>query len=626
MKFLYSLLLIGLLCVRSFAQTGIAVPQMSNCDNLVNNFLTQFNIPGATFAMAKNGKLVYMRGFGEANLAGTENTQPYHMFRIASVSKPITAIAIMKLVQEGKLNLSDKVFGTGGRLASHPYLSTVVYSDVRINDITIQHLLEHTAGWNRDTDCVPFPNPPYTWSITHCDPIGFPLYVTQTLGETNPVREEVLIRFLMEKGLTFTPGTQYAYSNIGYLVLGEIIASVSGKSYEDYLKEDILAPLGIYDMYIGKNLLADKREREAEYYGNGYLAPSIYNTGQNVPWEYGGWNLEAMDAHGGWIATARDLVRLLVAVDGFNTKPDILNTASINTMTTPSTTNANYAKGWTVNSANNWWHTGALDGTASIWVRSSGGYTWAVILNKRIIDNTSNSFWSGLDNLPWNCIGQTTTWPTHDLFDFPSQNSSDFVFASQSTTSLQVSWTNGNGSKRVLVAREEGRVNAFPLDGEDYTANAAFGQGDNLGNGNFIVYNGDGNSVILTGLTEGKKYHFRLFDYNQSTTSGNHALYQLALSAQDSATTATNTSLEDLASLGIRFYPNPMSEKVHISLPSIQICSHIELHNMQGQLVRRVEVSDMEQDIFTGDLPAQIYLLSFFGEDGYLGSERLLKR
>ena len=276
-RFVFMLALMSILLSPLRAQNGIAVPQMSNCDNLVTQFLNQYDIPGATFALAKNGKLVYMRSFGDADLAGQEETQPYHMFRIASVSKPITGIAIMKLVENGQLSLSDKAFGSTGRLASHPYLSTVTYSDARLNDVTVQQLLEHTGGWNRNIDCVPSPNPPYTWAINHCDPIGFPLYVTQALGETNPVREEVLIRFLMEKGLAFTPGTQYAYSNIGYLVLGEIIAVVSGKSYEDYVKDEILSPLGIYDMHLGKNLLADKREREGEYQGNGFIVPSSWH-------------------------------------------------------------------------------------------------------------------------------------------------------------------------------------------------------------------------------------------------------------------------------------------------------------------------------------------------------------
>ena len=79
-----------------------------------------------------------------------------------------------------------------------------------------------------------------------------------------------------------------------------------------------------------------------------------------------------MDAHGGWIATARDLVRLLTAVDGFPSRPDILSAATIQTMTTPSANNINYAKGWQVNSAGNWWHGGSLHGSYSWMVRTNG--------------------------------------------------------------------------------------------------------------------------------------------------------------------------------------------------------------------------------------------------------------
>jgi CubicO group peptidase (beta-lactamase class C family) len=84
-----------------FAQTGIPAGSMGQCDTQVQTFLTNSQIPGATFAITKNGKLVYMRAFGTANRAGTEVTQPYHLFRIASVSKPITSIAIMKLIETG---------------------------------------------------------------------------------------------------------------------------------------------------------------------------------------------------------------------------------------------------------------------------------------------------------------------------------------------------------------------------------------------------------------------------------------------------------------------------------------------------------------------------------------------
>lgn len=249
MKNLVLAIIISTTLGASTAQNGIDVPEMTNCDNLVTQFMSKHGIPGATFAMAKNGKLVYMRSFGHADLAGTEETQPHHLFRIASVSKPITSIAVMKLVENGQLALSDKAFGTGGILENHSYLTNATITDQRIYDITVQQLLEHSAGWNRDLNCVPSPTSPYSWAAGNCDPISFPLHVTQVLGEANPVTEPMLIRFLLEKGLNFAPGTQYAYSNIGYLVLGEIIEAITGKSYEDYVKDEILSPLGICDMY-----------------------------------------------------------------------------------------------------------------------------------------------------------------------------------------------------------------------------------------------------------------------------------------------------------------------------------------------------------------------------------------
>ena len=250
---------------------------MSQCDTQMQTFLTNYQIPGATFAIAKNGKLVYMRAFGTANQAGTEATQPYHMFRIASISKPITSIAIMKLIENGQLSLSDKPFGPGGILNADPYFANANVTDTRVYNITIQNLLEHSAGWNRDLPMSPNPLPPYPWGYGHSDPIDFPLHVTQTLGEANPVTRRAMIKFLIQKGLDFTPGTAYSYSNIGYLVLGEVIEKKTGMTYENYVKQNIFAPLGIYDIRLGKNLLADKQEREGEYIQPFYDAFSLWN-------------------------------------------------------------------------------------------------------------------------------------------------------------------------------------------------------------------------------------------------------------------------------------------------------------------------------------------------------------
>lgn len=591
------------------AQTGIAVPELAVCDGLMQTFLSTYDIPGATFALAKNGKLVYYRGFGNADQAGTTATQPHQLFRIASLSKPVTSIGIMKLVEAGEISLSDKVFGTGGLLENHPFLSSANITDDRIYDITVQHLLEHTAGWNRDISCFPNPTSPYPWTFGGCDPISAPLHVTQENGTSNPATEEDMIYFLLEKGLDFTPGMGWAYSNIGYLVLGEIIETVSEMSYEEYMQSEVFSPLGICDMHLGRNLPSDRLEREMNYVGNGYTTLSCYGTGLLVPWEYGGFNVEAMDAHGGWVATARDLVRLLVAVDGFSTKPDILSPASIATMTTPSTSNSYYAKGWSVNPNNNWWHTGALDGTATFMARTSGGYTWAVLLNKRVIDASADQFWNDLDQLPWNCIANVTTYPTHDLMELPTINSDGISFSDLTNTSVKVSWNNGNGLFRMLVAKEgNGPFTAFPLDGIEYVGSTAFGLGDNLGDDVYAIYIGFGNNMTVIDLDPNKAYSFRLFDFNYSANS-EYPLYMLCGSEPASVVTSVSANQEVAGPDGLTVYPTIAKEEININLAQAASNAAYQLYSMAGQLLQTGSLEGQQQPIRVAEMRAGIYLL-----------------
>lgn len=535
------------------AQTGIPVTQLSACDGMIEDFMADWDIPGGTVALARNGKLIYARAFGYADQDLSELVQPYHMFRIASVSKPITAVAIMKMVEDGEINLSDQVFGVGGIFESNTYFMESDITDDRIYDITVQQLLEHTAGWNSGIDCVPNPTTPYTFDWNNCSPISFPLHVTYTLGEENPVSEEALIRFLLQKGLNDDPGTIYNYSNIGYLILGKIIEEKSGMLYEDWVRENVLAPAGICDMYIAKNLLEDKREREGEY-NNTATTLSIYGTGEYVPWQYGGFNVESMDGHGGWIATASDLVRLLVAVDNFPTKPDILSSATINEMVTPSAENPGYAKGWQVNAFDNWWHSGSLDGTSSFFGRSSGGFTWAMIFNKR---NEGNDYWTAFDALPWDCFFSTATYPSFDLMLSPNENGYSISFSNVYDNAMDISWENGDGENRILIAKEGSPVDAFPLDGIEYSGNPEFGTGDEIGNGNFVVMNGTENTVSLSGLNPLTTYYFREFEYNNNAATGNYPLYKLCNSEIKSQATSNETAIHDLNNNGFIMYPNP---------------------------------------------------------------------
>ncbi|RPD47165.1 class A beta-lactamase-related serine hydrolase [Hymenobacter sediminis] len=460
--------------------------------------MARWKIPGASVAISRHGKLVYARGFGHADLAQSQPMTPATLLRVASVSKPVTAIAIMKLVEEGQLDLQHKAFGSTGYLNDSYYNSVV--TDQRINDITVRQLLEHTAGWNRDAGVDGF---------TSSDPIDFPLHVAQVMHVPNPVGDSTLVRYLLSKGLNFTPGSRFAYSNIGYLVLGKIIERVTGQRYEAWVRQHILEPAGIQEAHLGRNLRTAKLENEAEYFCPA-TGESCYGTGKKVPYAYGGANLEAMNAHGGWLFTARDLVRLLLAVDGSPTRPDLLLPATLDTMTTPSEAAKRYAKGWMVNSKRGlWWHTGCLNGSTSLVARTDDGYTWAILFNS--CPNT-NRFWNDVEDLGWDCVNSTNTWPSYDLFP-PEQNATRLRIARQGNQTATLAWRNGNGTHRLVVLREGSPISAFPVDGQVYAGGRTFGQGAMLGQGNYVVAAGPDSTVQVSGLQPGRTYYARVMEY-----------------------------------------------------------------------------------------------------------------
>ena len=490
-------LLLGLLALPALAQTGVSSAETAPCDAVVQKFITRWKIPGASVAISRHGELVYARGFGYADLARKKPMTPATLLRVASVSKPVTSIAIMKLVEDGQLELQHKVFGPTGYLDDAYYTSVI--TDQRIYNITVRQLLEHTGGWNRDAGVDDRRN---------SDPVDFPLHVAQVMQVPNPVGDSTLVRYLLSRGLNFTPGTRFAYSNIGYLVLGKVIEKVTGQRYEDWVRGHVLLPSGVQEAHLAHNLRTSKRENEAEYFCP-LTNESCYGTGKRVPFAYGGANIEAMNAHGGWLFTARDLVRLLLTVDKSPTRPDMLLPATIDTMTAPSEASRRYAKGWMVNKRGVWWHTGYLNGSSSIIARTADGYTWAILLNA--CPNT-NRFWNDLEGLGWDCINRPNAWPSNDLFP-PGQNAADLQLARTTPTSATLAWTNGDGTHRLVVMREDEPVDAFPLDGQLYTSGSVFGQGTSLGRGNYVVAAGADSVVQVSRLQPGRTYYARVIEY-----------------------------------------------------------------------------------------------------------------
>ncbi|HEY1861081.1 MAG TPA: serine hydrolase domain-containing protein [Gemmataceae bacterium] len=329
--------------------TGERVVELEVFDNLVIEFLQQHKVPGASLAITKDGRLVYARGFGYADVETKEPVKPTSLFRIASVSKPFTAAAVLQIVEHGKLKMDDKVFSI---LKLEPLCEDGANLDPRWKEITVEQVLRHKGGWDRDASG---------------DPMFMPIKIAKAFKAEPPANQEQIIRFMMGKLLDHDPGKKEVYSNFGYCVLGRVIERVSGESYEDYLHKHVLKPLGIKTMRLGHTLESQRAPGEVRYYDNhenkAVLGPSL---GKKVPAPYGAWNLEAMDAHGGWIASAVDVARFASALDDPKRFPALGGERIHN---------------WF---ARDYKHKGALDGTSTLMERPIlDGVTWTIFFNSR---------------------------------------------------------------------------------------------------------------------------------------------------------------------------------------------------------------------------------------------------
>ncbi|MCH7729640.1 MAG: beta-lactamase family protein, partial [Planctomycetes bacterium] len=229
-------------------ETGEVFEDLASFDELMRNFLRENEIPGAALAVAKDGRLMYSRGFGYADVEKKQRVEPDSLFRIASISKPITAIAIMRLVDEGRLKLDDRVFDL---LSYKPHLPNGSEIDPRLKKITIRHLLQHTAGWDRDVSI---------------DPMFHSTEIAHSLGVPTPAKPDDIIRFMMGWELDFDPGTRYAYSNFGYCLLGRVIEKITKEDYEEHVRNTVLAPIGVHSTRIGKTLREGRANNEVCYY------------------------------------------------------------------------------------------------------------------------------------------------------------------------------------------------------------------------------------------------------------------------------------------------------------------------------------------------------------------------
>jgi D-alanyl-D-alanine carboxypeptidase len=386
----FAVLIIAAVAFFSCKKSGTTIPDpptrtqndIAAVDSKVTAFMSTYNIPGASLAVTKNGKLVYIKGFGKANTTTGEAVKPTHRFRLASVSKTYTGVAIMKLIQDGKLTIDQKVFGTGGVLGTD--YGTPPYNANLLN-ITVRNLLQHTAGaWGAASggDVID-QNPTYNY-------------------------KELFDWIINTRPNPKAPGTVFDYTNVGYNLLGRIIEKLSGKTYINYIKEDILSPIGATQTDIAGRTEADQKSNEVKYYGQGTDAQYVYTIA-----------FPRRDADGGIITTASDLLRLVTATDGFTTRPDILNNSSITTYTTPSAVFPGYACGIGIWSAEKvWFDYGSLPGTRTGFMRHDNGMCAAILLNSRVDPAAGeNPFVFGMQDLLLDLVKNTGySWQEIDQF------------------------------------------------------------------------------------------------------------------------------------------------------------------------------------------------------------------
>lgn len=339
------------------------LPELAGLDRKMNAYLRRWQIKGASLAITRNDSLVYAKGYGWADEEKKVEMGPGHILRMASVSKLITATGIMVLQDKGMLSIKDTVFGPSGILRDS--LFTSVIKDRNYERITVEHLLRHQGGFYRD-------------------PLFSSRDVMNQMRLDCPPCKEDFFSLVLGRRLRFAPGTWQKYSNFGYLLLSEIIEEVSGKPYEQFIREDVLAPAGCYDMHIAGNYYEDRRENEVRYYtheGNGKFIEDYSGNGQMVERCYGGNNVPLLSGAGAWCGSPAEIARLVASIDGRPEVPDIISESSFKQMI-EYFDKETFSLGWNDTTPEKGWsRTGTLSGTSALVKHFPDGECWILITN-----------------------------------------------------------------------------------------------------------------------------------------------------------------------------------------------------------------------------------------------------
>jgi CubicO group peptidase (beta-lactamase class C family) len=234
--------------------SSIAQPGKSTLAAFDSIFSNEFkpNQPGAAAIVVHKGQVIYKKAIGMADMELNVPLQPEMIFRLGSITKQFTAVAILQLVSQGKLSLQDDI---------KKFMPELPFKE----NITVEHLLNHTSGIKSYT------NKPDFFSILRTD-----------------MKTMQVIKLTENDSLEFKPGTSWNYNNTGYVMLGYIIEKISGKSYEDYVVENLFKPAGMsYSFYgseskIIKNRVKGYKKEGNVYQNSNYISMTLPHAGGSL--------------------------------------------------------------------------------------------------------------------------------------------------------------------------------------------------------------------------------------------------------------------------------------------------------------------------------------------------------
>ncbi|MFI3285366.1 MAG: serine hydrolase domain-containing protein [Rikenellaceae bacterium] len=367
--------------------------QTAVLDREILSFMRRWELKGASFALMRNDSLLYAKGYGMATDSASCDVS--NIFRIASASKLITATAIMKLIEDQRLSLTSQVFGEKGILNDSLFLNL---RNRNLEQITVEHLLRHTSGF----------------SSPHGDPAFAPFAIARQIDREIPLSLDDIVLYATQNKLRSRPGGSYDYSNMGYMILSKIVEKCTNLSYESYVQDSILAPIGCYDMFIGHSFNRNKAPNEVQYYEVKEAEPVEAYDGSGVMTmkSDGGNDIALLSGAGGWVASPTELLRFVAHINDCDAKPNILSKESIRKMTYDHQNDKPI--GWATIRSGEWLRSGSMAGTTAMIKRQRDGYTWVFL--------TNSSAWIGyrlgnyISSHISRAVAKVKEWPQRDLF------------------------------------------------------------------------------------------------------------------------------------------------------------------------------------------------------------------